>query len=1084
MAGIKPRRFSGVLAAFSGRPVTDAVSSGHAVLKDDSALRRFGDARATLDAGDELDSQVVGEENEHYGHFSVQNKMFLRGWASARSNPSQSLRVSILVDDVEIGTVLADRARASLKQLFGEDIHHGFEVLVPSRYYDGKSHQLAVLAPDGSAIAPCRAFTIAPETICPEIKIVEVSSSEISGLLRIPPDMIVSRNIISVRLRGERLPPNAVRLNISEDGDSLKSFRLTFPRLTIADLLRDDAHIGMAGAYEVGESASLRDALGITIVRGWNNALTVSSRVLLPDSLALGLKLAVYFGGKSGAPALVADVDLSLGSDEVVLDRAPGGDIYVAIVADGDQTPWKEPECLPRRLGELVADPTFRDWVDGAPRAWAVGKAVGEAFQSYYAFSQETSRQYGLSGTLIALKCPEGRCDRVEILRQPISSEAVEQVGASLLFGLAARATGPIEVTIELGDHNGPIASTTFGIGTDWSFLTRTVATRDGRPPAQDCFVRALITGDVNASDMWCEIAGVACGEQAVFRRKSATAFQESASENLIENAQLSSWPNGLDFSQAMGRFRTAAGWFVFNKRAYGPPSIMLRPAKPLPGQAPSGAVRYAFGFSAVEVPNYCRLEIRIKRVAIEELADYTLSFVASADMHLPTTKAETRQWATISRIFLLRRTTHLVDGGKEARDARVAAIGSRVLVTKCPQKFAFRSWVDVRDDAAAVLDEERGSSEDFIAIEFNEPFSVNLQDIELIKVPRPDTEFGFGELTFEDGNITAQIPYLEDGAYLRALKGNVAGDGASPKTPPTAADGDDISRWSWRYREFGSIDVIVCMHNAVDETLECLKSLCRASSVPHSVCVVDDASSIVAHNRIGEFIRDKPWMRIVRNAENIGYTRSANRGIFGSEADWVILLNSDTIVTKGWIEGMLECAASHPNTACVGPVSNAATYQSAPEVHDINGKWCVNELPPDMSLEDLSGFVRANSLKAFPSVPLLNGFCTLIKRDIFVELGGFNEVAFPAGYGEENDWCARVAKAGYRLSVADHVYVYHHKSASFGAGRRQELAKAGSQALRELHPDIDFSALGRRLGDTAALAHIRDCLRTLYKTK
>jgi GT2 family glycosyltransferase len=1077
MAGIKPRRFSGVLAAFSGRPVSDASSSNRTVPKKENS-----DARATHDVGDELDLQVIAEESEHYGHFFVQNKMFLRGWASARSKPSESLRVSILIDDVEIGTVVADRPRANLKQLLGDDIHHGFEALIPSRYYDGKSHQVAVLAPDGSAIAPFRAFAIAPETICPEIKIVEVSPGEISGLLRIPPDTIVNRNLISVWSRAERLPPNAVRLTISDDGDSLKSFRLTFSRLTIADLLRDDAHIAIAGGFEVGESTGLREALGIKVVRSWNNALTISSRVLLPETLGLGLKLAVYFGGVSGSPALVADMDLSLGSDEVVLDRAPDGDIYVAIVAEGDETPWTEPECLPRRLGELVADPTFRDWADGAPKAWAVSKAVNEVFQSYYAFSQETSRQYGLSGTLIALKCPEGRCDRVEILRQAISCEAIEQVGASLLFGLAARATGPLDVTVELGDYHGPIASTVFRIGTDWSFLARTAATLEGRPPAQDCFVRALITGDVNGSDIWCEIAGLACGEQAVFRRKSIAVSQVSTSENLIENAQLLSWPNGLDFSQAMGRFQTAAGWFVFNKRARGAPSVMLRPAKLLPGQAPAAAARYAFGISAAEVPNYCRVEIRTKRVAIEELADYTLSFVASADMQLPATKAETRQWATIDRIFLLRRTTHLVDGGKEARDARFAAIGSRVLVTKSPQKVAFGSWVDVRDEAAAVLDEEHGSSEDFIVIEFSEPFSVNLQNVELVKVPRPEAESGFGELTFEDGNITAQIPYLEDGAYLRAWKGSVGSDAANPKTPSVAADADDISRWSWRYREFGSIEVVICMHNAVDETLECLESLCRASSVPHSVCVVDDASSIVAHNRVCEFIADKPWMRIVRNAENLGYTKSANRGILGSEADWVILLNSDTIVTRGWIEGMLECAASHPNTACVGPVSNAATYQSVPEVHDISGKWCVNALPPNASLEDLNSFIRSNSLKAFPSVPLLNGFCTLIKRDIFVELGGFNEAAFPAGYGEENDWCARVTKAGYRLSVADHVYVYHHKSASFGASRRAELAKAGSTALRDLHPDIDFTALGRRLGDTAALAHIRDRLRTLYK--
>jgi hypothetical protein len=992
MAGIKARGFSGVFAAFSGRQASDTRAN--------DVSRRYDDAQSAPDHIDEFDLQALSGESEHYGHFFVQNKMFVRGWASARSKPSESLRVSIVVDDTEIGNLVADRPRANLKQLFGDDIHHGFEVLIPSKYYDGRPHQISVLAPDGSPIAPARPFTIGPEAIRPEIKIVEVSPSEISGLLRVSPDTAVGRNLINVWLRGERLPPNAVRLSISEDGDSLKTFRLTFPRLTTADLLRDDAHIAIAGGFEVGDSTNLRDALGITVVRGWNNTLTVSSRVLLPESLALGLKLAVYFGSKSGAPAIVAEVDLSLGSDEVVLDHVPDGDIYVAIVADGDETNWSEPICLSRGLGELVTDPTFRDWSDGVPTSWSVGDAITEAFQSYYAFSQETSRHYGLSGTLIALKCPEGRCDRLEILRQPISAGAVEHIGDSLLFGLAVRATAPLELTVELGDRSGPIASAAFGIGTDWSFLTRTALVRDARPPAQDCYVRACVTGDIHGSDIWCEIAGLACGEQAVFRRKPSAPLQESASENLLENAQLSSWPNGLDFSQAMGRFQTAAGWFVYNKRAHGIPSVVLRPGRPLPGQSPSAPARYAFGIAAAEVTNYCRLEIRTKRVVMEELADYTLSFVANADTSAALSKIEARQWATIDRIFLLRRTTHLVDGGKQSRDARLAAIGSRVLVTKSPLKYSFGSWVDVRDEAAAVLDEERGSSEDFIVLEFTEPFSVNLQDAELIKVPKPTAESGFGELSFEDGNITAQIPYLAEGPYLRTLKG-IVGDPLVSSLPVTAADADEISRWSWHYREFGSVEVIVCVHNAVDETLECLKSLCRASSVPHSVCVVDDASSIVAHNRISEFMRDKPWMRFIRNAENLGYTKSANRGIFASEADWVILLNSDTIVTKGWIEGLLECAVSHPNTACVGPVSNAATYQSVPEVHDANGKWCVNDLPPNMSLEDLNAFLRANSQKAFPSVPLLNGFCTLIKRDVFVELGGFNEAAFPSGYGE-----------------------------------------------------------------------------------
>ena len=52
------------------------------------------------------------------------------------------------------------------------------------------------------------------------------------------------------------------------------------------------------------------------------------------------------------------------------------------------------------------------------------------------------------------------------------------------------------------------------------------------------------------------------------------------------------------------------------------------------------------------------------------------------------------------------------------------------------------------------------------------------------------------------------------------------------------------------------------------------------------------------------------------------------------------------------------------------------------------------------------------------------------------VEVGGMDGAAFPSGYGEENDLCLRVRNAGYQLAVADDVYVWHSKSASFGAAR------------------------------------------------
>ena len=51
---------------------------------------------------------------------------------------------------------------------------------------------------------------------------------------------------------------------------------------------------------------------------------------------------------------------------------------------------------------------------------------------------------------------------------------------------------------------------------------------------------------------------------------------------------------------------------------------------------------------------------------------------------------------------------------------------------------------------------------------------------------------------------------------------------------------------------------------------------------------------------------------------------------------------------------------------------------------------------------------------RRYPAVPLLNGFCTLIRRAVFERAGLYDEDAFPIGYGEETDLCLRAAKAGF----------------------------------------------------------------------
>jgi GT2 family glycosyltransferase len=326
-------------------------------------------------------------------------------------------------------------------------------------------------------------------------------------------------------------------------------------------------------------------------------------------------------------------------------------------------------------------------------------------------------------------------------------------------------------------------------------------------------------------------------------------------------------------------------------------------------------------------------------------------------------------------------------------------------------------------------------------------------------------------EVMMEDPNIAGQL------ALLKGLEHWQSTEPIQAEAISTAGEGGAVS-WTWLPGSKFSVDIVICVYNAVEETLDCLESIARNTSLPHTVTVIDDKSGDTTRMQLRTYVRGKPWIRLIENETNLGYTKSANIGMSRSSAEWVVLLNSDTIVTPGWLEGMFEVVEAHPKAAMIGPVSNAASWQSVPELHDVKGGWSSNPLPEGVRPEDVSLLVNNLSPKQFPEATLLNGFCTLMKREVIEQVGYLDEVAFPMGYGEENDLCLRVRKAGYTLVVADHVYVYHVKSASFGSARRAELSKRGTAQLAIKHPEVDMKAVQREMAELTSLTELRKKLR------
>ena len=233
-------------------------------------------------------------------------------------------------------------------------------------------------------------------------------------------------------------------------------------------------------------------------------------------------------------------------------------------------------------------------------------------------------------------------------------------------------------------------------------------------------------------------------------------------------------------------------------------------------------------------------------------------------------------------------------------------------------------------------------------------------------------------------------------------------------------------------------IEVIVPVHNAYDALCLCLDALHASIPDNQPVTVVDDASSDPRIRPLLVQYAKRPATQVIFLDQNQGFVRTVNQAMAASEQD-VLLLNSDAIVTRGWLQRIERCAASDPAIATITPFSNNAEICSFP-------LFCVaNPVPKDP--ENIARLMGRVGQPTYPELPTAVGFCMYIRRTVLNQLGLFDAETFGMGYGEENDFCMRVRNAGYRNVLCDDAYVVHLGNQSFA-----ELGlKPGGENLRRL---------------------------------
>lgn len=277
-------------------------------------------------------------------------------------------------------------------------------------------------------------------------------------------------------------------------------------------------------------------------------------------------------------------------------------------------------------------------------------------------------------------------------------------------------------------------------------------------------------------------------------------------------------------------------------------------------------------------------------------------------------------------------------------------------------------------------------------------------------------------------------------------------------------------------------VSIIVPVFNAPDEVRACLASLFKHSDLTETeIIVIDDGSTDAAIGPICDELAGRPGVRVIRSPENLGYTRTVNLGVAMAVDRDVVLLNSDTVVTPRWLEGLRAAAYSRPMVATATAMSDNAGAFSFP----VQGEHC--EKPSHLSHEQYGLLMVQGSFDCPPPVvPTGSGFCLFMRRAAIDACGQFDSDGFPRGYGEENDFCMRAEAAGWTHLISPWSFVFHVRTASFKA-EKGALITAALKTLNARYPGYD-SLVGEAFAGPA-ITYLREasaatCARLTGKSR
>jgi N-acetylglucosaminyl-diphospho-decaprenol L-rhamnosyltransferase len=276
-------------------------------------------------------------------------------------------------------------------------------------------------------------------------------------------------------------------------------------------------------------------------------------------------------------------------------------------------------------------------------------------------------------------------------------------------------------------------------------------------------------------------------------------------------------------------------------------------------------------------------------------------------------------------------------------------------------------------------------------------------------------------------------------------------------------------------------VSVIIVNWNTRDLLVQCLLSLYdTADDLDFEVIVVDNAS---ADGSAEIVCREFPQVRLIQNAENVGFARANNQAMAVSQGRYVLLFNSDAIATPGAIQSLVSLADAELRAGIVGA-----------QLLNPDGSFQASHTPfPTLWQEFLilAGLGRLLRGRWYPSrgpeedkspqvVDYVEGACMLVRREAFEDVGGLDEAYFM--YAEEVDWCYAMREKGWQVwyqSAAKVIHLGGGSSQNRRPQREADLYRSRVRFFRKYYGDRAASLLKLQIyGFTAIKIAVHGLLR------